>query len=134
MTEQDLFNYEMTKIIFDDTSEKLKSIFSKLYSISSVDFNKIHTSNESYNSDIIPDLIEKKQFLQRAFDEACKEYTQAKSDYDKALSVLNCVERAYCHKRYILSLNNKEIALSLNVPIESLYFLRKSILEKIKDI
>lgn len=132
MTEQSLFDYETAKFEFESATEELKTTLSRLYSIKSIDFQKI--GETQYNDDIIYKLMTRKDKQEQRHKRAHQDFIKVKANLERAFSVLEHLERWYFHKRYILSMTHKEISEEFSVPLEKLVIIRKSLLAKIKDV
>ena len=133
MTEQSLFDYETAKFEFDNATEELREILAKINAPKSLDLQKVATKTQ-YSGEIYTSLIVKKDKIIIEHDRAHKELIRVKANVERAFSVLDGLERKYCYMRYILSMSNKEIASHYKAPLEKILSVRKTVLEKIRDI
>lgn len=135
MNEQQLMNYEGAKYEFDILTEEFNEIRAKMFSVGSVNFSKVGSrSTRNPNDDRLIENIEKMGNIREAHGIALSELQQAKFDFENALIALDPVERAYCQKRYIEAKTNKEIAKCFQCSVRKVFYIRKSVLQKIKDL
>ena len=135
MTEQSLMDYEGAKFELDTIAEDFNELRAKMYSASSVDYSKTGSKATpgQYDNRIV-NYIDKAQEVQEAHKIALSEWQTAIYNYALALTVLDPVERAYCQKRYIEAKTNKEIAKNFKCSLRKVYYIRKSVLQKIKNL
>lgn len=135
MTEQQLMDYEGAKFELDILAEDYNVIKAKMYSASSVDYSKTGSKATPVQyDDRMVDCIDKAQKVMEARKIALSEWQAANHYYKMALSVLDYVERAYCQKRYIDAKTNLEISKELNCSLRKVFYIRRSVLKKIKNL
>lgn len=132
MTEQDLLNYEGAHYCLLRAHAHLVEITTQLRACGSVNFSRVGKSQ--YNGERLTELISKKDEAQRCFDEIGNEMRRASEAYQKIMPLLDTQERAFAHQRYIIGASCKDIASLFNIPLENVYNIRKSILQKIERI
>lgn len=135
MTEQDLLNYESSQCEKNELQDDFFELKSKYASYGTVDYARIGrpgTVND-YNDRLIK-IVEQMEQVSNARSKAQAEFDKSLDCYHKALAVCTTTEKDYLYKRYIACMTNKEIAKAICLPIRDVYYLRKSILEKIKDL
>jgi len=135
MNEQQLMNYEGAKYEFDILTEEFNEIKAKMFSVGSINFSKVGSHpTQKPNDDRLIENIEKMSIIREAHEIALSELQQVNFDFESALIALDPVERAYCRKRYIEAKTNLEISKELKCSLRKVFYIRKSVLQKIKDL
>lgn len=132
MNEQILLDYEPLKYLFEKAHEELTMLNSKIFYAPIINYEA--TGAKSEYKDKTTERILKRDALQRAFDELLKEFQTVKQAYERAIAILEPVERNYCYNHYVLGMSNKQFSKTFNCPLEKVYKVRQAILFKIKDL